>query len=82
MEKHKGLEVQDLGDEIAIFVKETREVHFLNELAAEIWKMTSRGSDEDQILEELREEYPGVNTEILKSDLKKTLESLRHIKVI
>ncbi len=72
-----AFESQWLGNELAVYDRATRKVHFLNRVAAWIWEKAREGHPHEEILRGLAEEYPQVPGEDLRRDTSQALADLR-----
>ncbi len=61
----------------AVLLSTDGEIYYgLNELGAEIWEGLTRRRDVDAICDELRDRYPGVGADRIRSDVTELLEEL------
>ncbi len=70
-------EVQQLGNEWAIYDNRTGDVHLLNKTAQQIWEKCRAGLDKHRILNELSCLYPGISRDVLEKDIAETLKLLK-----
>lgn len=59
-----GLEVEDTGDEVLVYVPGGDKTLFLNEAAALVWRLCDGKRTGAQIIELLNEAYPDAQAEI------------------
>lgn len=76
------IEVQQLGDEYAVYDNRTGAVHILNSTAGLIFSLVRSGLDTEGVLEHLHTRFPSLNAATLRSDIAVTLAELRAQKLI
>lgn len=79
---HDPIEVQQLGDEYAVYDDRTGAVHILNSTAGLIFSLVRSGLDTEGVLKHLHARFPSLNTATLRSDIAVTLAELRAQKLI
>lgn len=79
---HDPIEVQQLGDEYAVYDDRTGAVHILNSTAGLIFSLVRSGLDTEGVLTHLHARFPSLNAATLRSDIAVTLAELRAQKLI
>lgn len=81
-ESNDPIEVQQLGDEYAVYDDRTGAVHILNATAGLIFSQVRSGLDTEGVVQHLHTRFPSLNTAALRSDIAATLAELRALKLI
>ena len=70
-------ESQWLGNELAVYDRAEKKVHFLNRVAAWIWEGAHQGRPHEEIVRGLVAEYPEMPEEQLRRDTSQALADLQ-----
>jgi len=72
-----GVTVQGLGDEVMLYDPEKDNIHVLNNTACSIWNLCDGQHTIDEILTNMKKEFPDVPQSELKEDIENTVEELK-----
>lgn len=77
-----AFEVQELGNEVAVYDHRNGALHMLNRTAAAIWAMAREGQSTESIARALGEQFTGTETGILARDIEATLSELKSLNIL
>jgi|SRR4051812_22991689 hypothetical protein len=74
--RDQSLPFQRMSEEIIVVDPKARNVHLFNETAGRIWELLETGTSVDDLVASLGNEYEGVSSEALRSEVEEFLADL------
>jgi hypothetical protein len=75
-EREEGLTVRRVGSELMVRNRADGRVLFLNQTAADVWRLTEETTDIDRIAQILCDRYYGADMKVVRAEVAKCLREL------
>jgi hypothetical protein len=79
--RSESVKEKTVGEDLALYVEQRRSIHVLNSTARFIWESLKEPLTFDELLFMLTESFP-VEPDVLRDDLRKTLDRFKELDVV
>ncbi|MCD6310563.1 MAG: HPr-rel-A system PqqD family peptide chaperone [Candidatus Eremiobacteraeota bacterium] len=80
--KKNNIEMRKLGKECLLYDEDSGKIHHMNPTATFIWEKCDECTTMEELLAELKKNYPKVEPERLEKDLNSALENFTNLKLM